>query len=117
MAVRVVSNVTIEPEAVDEYLAYWRQRSGECRAEPGALQYQVFRSIEEPNEFALLELWSDQETYDAHWAAQRAIPDRPTFPRAPRSQGRDGIEFYEQRYYRLVDGRWVPADEQGDGER
>lgn len=115
MAIRVVSNVTIAPDAVAGYLDYWRRRSAECRAEPGALQYQVFRSIEQPNEFALLELWSDQETYDRHWAAQRAIPDRPVFPRAPRSSGRDGIEFYEQRYYTLVDGRWVPQDERADG--
>jgi quinol monooxygenase YgiN len=112
MAIRVVSNVTVAPEAVDAYLDYWRRRSAECRAEPGALQYQVFRSIEEPNEFALLELWADQQTYDAHWAAQRAIPDRPVFPRAPRRQGRDGIEFYEQRYYIQADGRWVPADDE-----
>jgi quinol monooxygenase YgiN len=113
MAIRVVSNVTIAPDAVEDYLTYWRERSAQCRAEEGALQYQVFRSIEEPNQFALLELWSDQDTYDRHWAAQRAIPDRPVFARAPRPDGRDGIEFYEQRYYTQVDGRWVPVDEDG----
>ena len=110
-AIRIVSNVTIDPEAVEAYLAYWRTRSVQCRAEPGCLQYQVFGSIEESNQFALLELWTDQAAYDEHWSAQRAIPNRPVFPRVPRPQGRDGIEFYEQRSFVQVDGRWVPQDE------
>lgn len=111
MAIRIVSNISVSPDAVEPYLGYWRQRSPECRAEPGNLQYQVFRSIEQPNEFALLELWADQETYDRHWELQRSIPDRPSFARVPRSQGRDGIEFYfDHRYFALVDGRWQPAE-------
>jgi quinol monooxygenase YgiN len=109
MSIRIVSNVAIEPSQAEKYLAYWRQRSAQCRAEPGCEQYQVFQSIETPNEFALLELWSDQEAYDAHWSAQRAIPGRPVFDRVPRAQGRDGLEFYfEQRYFKLADGAWVP---------
>ena len=108
MAIRIVSNITIAPDAVESFLAYWRERSPQCRAERGCLQYQVLRSVEEPNEFALLELWTDQDAYDEHWATQRAIPDRPTFPRVQRGHGQDGIEFYEQRYFVQIDGRWVP---------
>lgn len=118
MGIRIVSNVSIAAESVDPYLSYWGERSPICRAEPGNLQYQVFRSIEEPNQFTLLELWEDQETYDRHWSAQLAIPNRPVFPRAPRTRGRDGIEFYfDHRYFRLDDGRWVPEDTSGDGAR
>jgi quinol monooxygenase YgiN len=114
MAIRIVSNVAIDPAEVDGYLRYWSQRSPQCRAEAGCQQYQVFRSIEVPNEFALLELWSDQGAYDAHWVAQRAIPGRPVFPRVPRTHGRDGLEFYfDQRYYKLRDGRWVPESAEG----
>jgi quinol monooxygenase YgiN len=109
MAIRIVSNVSVDPDAVDDYLAYWRMRSDQCRAEAGCTQYQVFQSIEVPNEFALLEGWEDQQTYDAHWAAQRAIPGRPVFPRVPPTRGRDGLEFYfDQQYFHLEDGQWVP---------
>jgi quinol monooxygenase YgiN len=109
MAIRIVSNVTIDPDHVEDYLEYWPRRSAECRAERGALQYQVFRSIEYPNEMALLELWADQESYDEHWAAQSLIPNRPQFPRAPRATWRDGLEFYFQhQYFKLVNNVWVP---------
>src|SRR5690606_12553936 len=95
---------------LESYLEYWPVRSAECRAEPGCLQYEVFRSLEFPNQFALLEAWADQESYDAHWTAQQQIPNRPRFERAPRANGRDGLEFYhELTYYRLEEGRWVPA--------
>jgi quinol monooxygenase YgiN len=111
MAIRIVSNISVEPSQIQDYLDYWAHRSPQCRAEPGCLQYQVLRSVEIPNEFALLELWEDQETYDTHWAAQLQIPNRPAFARVPRTHGRDGLEFYfDQRYYHLENGQWV-ADE------
>ncbi len=111
MAIRIVSNICIADEDIPAYLEWWRERSKVCRAERGNLQYEVFRSIEHPNQFALLEAWEDQETYDEHWEAQQQL-DRPTFARAPRTTGRDGLEFYHDlQYYRLVDGQWVPAED------
>jgi quinol monooxygenase YgiN len=114
VAIRVVINTHVRDEHVDEMVAYWRGKNELCSAEDGNLQYETFRSIVDPNNFALLELWRDQSTYDAHWQAELGRP-KPSFDRGPRRTGRDGVEFYFQhRYYRHENGIWQVAEEQLD---
>lgn len=108
MPIRVVVNTHADDATVDELTAYWREKCRTCEGERGNLQYEVFRSITHPENFALLELWADQESYDEHWAAELARK-KPLPERAPRRVGRDGVEFYfDQRYYVYTDGRWQP---------
>lgn len=42
--------------------------------EPGCLQYALFRSVEDPDRFAVLERWTDQKALDTHLAQARARP-------------------------------------------
>lgn len=106
MPIRVVVNTHIRPENKDAMFAYWREKSRLCTAEEGNLQYEIFQSIIDPNNIALLELWQDQERYDQHWQAELRM-DKPSFDRGPRSSGRDGVEFYfDQKYYHHENGIW-----------
>ena len=40
------------------------------RQREGALQYEVFRSAEDPSKVVLMEHWANRELYDKHWNLQ-----------------------------------------------
>lgn len=112
MPIRVVVNTHVAESAVPEMIAYWNEKSRLCEAEEGNLQYEVFRSLSRPENFALLELWQDQATYDRHWAAELTRP-KPTPEKGERRHGRDGVEFYfEHCYYRHENGIWRVSEDQ-----
>ena len=112
MPIRVVVNTHVAESSVDEMIAYWKDKSALCEAEEGNLQYEVFRSLSRPENFALLELWQDQRTYDAHWEAELKRP-KPSPEKGPRRHGRDGVEFYfDHCYYRHENGIWRISEDQ-----
>jgi quinol monooxygenase YgiN len=47
-----------------------RELRGASRKEPGVIQYEIGRSDEKPNVFALWEVYRDQEAVDAHLASE-----------------------------------------------
>jgi quinol monooxygenase YgiN len=77
-------------------IAHYRARAGEearvetalgemvepTRAEPGNLDYQVFRDPKDPSLFVLFERYADEDAFDAHretphfatWLAGQALP-------------------------------------------
>jgi quinol monooxygenase YgiN len=112
VAIRVVVNTHVKDENIEAMLAYWGAKSALCARERGNLQYETFRSIVDPNNFALLELWRDQDSYDEHWQAELSR-SKPSFDNGPRRTGRDGVEFYfEHRYYRHTNGIWRVSEDQ-----
>ena len=40
------------------------------RAEPGTLEYVIYRGVENPNMVAFFEKYQDQEAQAAHWASE-----------------------------------------------
>lgn len=112
MPIRVVVNTHVAESSVPEMIEYWNEKNRLCEAEDGNLQYEVFRSLSRPENFALLELWRDQETYDRHWQAELSRP-KLTPEKGPRRHGRDGVEFYfDHRYYRHENGVWQVSEDQ-----
>ena len=66
MAVRLVVTITAAPGKGSELAQAYKARCEECMREPGCEQFEVFRSVLNPDKLALLERWSDQVALDAH---------------------------------------------------
>ena len=66
MAVRLVVTITAAPGKGSELAQAYKARCEECMREPGCEQFEVFRSVLNPDKLALLELSSDQAALDAH---------------------------------------------------
>jgi|SRR5579859_534094 len=100
----------------------------DIRAEEGCLQYEIFRSIEFPENLAQLELWASEAALDAHCrrlrdepsrgglladgSAQVSAPNHYGMPHAPRRDGMSGVEVYPYaRFARSPEEVWARADE------
>ena len=83
------------------------------RREPGCDQFEHFRGVEFPEHSALIEMWSDQLAYDAHWQLQKraagGVP-RAAGEAGTRRHGENGFEFYRVQRFRQLYGYWVPDD-------
>lgn len=62
--------------------------------EPGCEQYELFRSLADPDKLVLLERWTSQEMLDAHMQAMQARGGSPTAPFRDESAP-PGFERYE----------------------
>jgi quinol monooxygenase YgiN len=66
MAVRLVVAITAAPGKGGELAQAYKARCDECMSEPGCEQFEVFQSVLNHDNLALLERWSDQAALDAH---------------------------------------------------
>jgi quinol monooxygenase YgiN len=64
----------------ERQLARMRARRPEVEDKPGCLQYEVFRSIDDPLRFVMLEHWTDEESLQRHYAS---MPHARPAPAAP----------------------------------
>ena len=76
--------------------------------EEGAIQYELFRSVENPAKVVLLEHWENRELYDKHWITQT---EREGVPELEQEGMSATLEFYDHANYVIVDGIWEPKDE------
>jgi len=112
--VRLVINLYARPGHVDDYIQAWAPRYEAVNAEPGCIQYELFRSTQNPGNLAVLEWWADAAAFDTHWARQLATPapgGEFLATRAERLVGRNTTEIYwDRRDYRYdpVTGKWAP---------
>ncbi|RTL70084.1 MAG: antibiotic biosynthesis monooxygenase [Pseudonocardiaceae bacterium] len=58
----------IRPEKRDEWLKGIAQYTADVNAEPGCISFEYFESTEHPNEFAILEAFTDSDAGSAHVA-------------------------------------------------
>jgi quinol monooxygenase YgiN len=108
-AVRVV--IQLSQENSEASLAARRENIRETRREPGCLDFDLYRSIEFPDDILLIELWRDQTAYDAHWNLRLKSSTGGGGVPAQRRQGTNGFEFYRQQAFLHLYDRWVPAAE------
>ena len=81
MAVRILVHFQALPGKGDEFAKARMPRHVEVRKDRGCEQFDLFRNVENPDQFMLVERWTDQESLDAHYAINR--PQVATELRAP----------------------------------
>jgi quinol monooxygenase YgiN len=77
MSIRLVVTITAAPGKGAELAQAMKARCEECRKEPGCEQFEVFRSVLDPDKLTLLERWSSEAALDAHAALNRTRPPLP----------------------------------------
>jgi quinol monooxygenase YgiN len=76
--VRLIVQFTADSvEVADQAIQGAVQRARSSQQEAGCLQFEVFRSVEQPERYALLELWESPEALAAHAAGMASNPPRP----------------------------------------
>jgi quinol monooxygenase YgiN len=68
-AVYAVTYIDVTPTTRAADAALLRQLAAASRKEPGVVRYEVFQRGTPANQFAIIEIWKDQQSYDAHAAA------------------------------------------------
>jgi quinol monooxygenase YgiN len=68
-AVYAVTYIDVTPATRAADAALLRQLATASRKEPGVVRYEVFQRGTPANQFAIIEIWKDQQSYDAHAAA------------------------------------------------
>lgn len=88
----------------------------ETLREPGCEQFEYFADVGGDGHHVLLELWSNQYTYDVHWRLRQVSGESSEAPQmtcmpagAPVSD--DVIEFYRHRPMRCLYGVWGPMED------
>ena len=61
---------TFAPQDAERAESLFRELRDASRQEPGVVQFEIGRSREKPNVFALWEVYRDQEAVDAHMASE-----------------------------------------------
>ncbi|WP_406275432.1 antibiotic biosynthesis monooxygenase [Nocardia sp. NBC_00881] len=62
----MIADVTSSPENADRLGEVIQQFAEVCRTEPGCVDYDVFRSVEQPERFVSIETYADAEAFAAH---------------------------------------------------
>lgn len=106
--VRVVGTINFpSAEIAEQALGAMVEEFKPKQEEEGAIQYELFRSVINPEKVVLLEHWESRELYDKHWITQTAREGVPTLEQEGMSAT---LEFYDHQNYDIVDGIWEPMD-------
>lgn len=105
--VRVIVTINFpSAEVAEQAAAGMVEANKPVKERPGAVQYEVFRSAEDPCKVVLLEHWADRPLYDKHWRMQLAAGGPDLGDLVPQ------VEFYSHQNYGInEEGVWYPADE------
>jgi quinol monooxygenase YgiN len=89
MSVRLVVSIAAAPGKGAQFAEAFKPRCELSRKDPGCLQFDLFRSVSDPDRFALLELWESQAALDNHAKLQAARPPLPEGLRASAGERED----------------------------
>ena len=77
-AARVVVQFTADSqETAEKRVPELVERAKGVQQEPGCLQFEVFRSVANPQKWALIELWESQQVLDERNKARGGVPPAP----------------------------------------
>jgi quinol monooxygenase YgiN len=74
MAVRLVVSISAQNARGAELAEAYRGRCAEVMKEEGCEEFEVFRSVLDPDKLLILERWSDEEALAAHARLNRSRP-------------------------------------------
>ena len=75
--IKIIARRLVREECVDEYLRLTGELVAASQAEPGCVTYTLNRCMENPRQFAFIEIWKDQQAIEAHNASEhftRIVP-------------------------------------------
>ena len=96
MPVRLVVSIDALPGRGDEFAQVFAKRCEDSRKDAGCLQFEIFRSVSNPDKFALLELWESQAALDAHAKINTTRAPLPSGLRASAGE-REDYEYNRTR--------------------
>lgn len=96
MSVRLVVTINAVPGKGNELAQAYRARCAEVMQEPGCEQFEIFRSVSDPDRFALLERWSSQAALDQHAKVNSTRPPMAAGLRAGAGE-REDYEYKRTR--------------------
>ncbi|HZX08345.1 antibiotic biosynthesis monooxygenase family protein [Kribbella sp.] len=64
--VLVTADTSSTPENADEFGRILQKFAHACRAEPGCLSYEIFRSVDQPERYLSIERYADKEAFTTH---------------------------------------------------
>ena len=82
--VRLVVSIDAAPGKGAEFAKVFAERCKESRKDAGCQHFEIFQSVDNPDKFALLELWESQEALNAHAKLNQSRPPLRTTSVAPR---------------------------------
>ncbi|ADU51914.1 Antibiotic biosynthesis monooxygenase [Thermaerobacter marianensis DSM 12885] len=94
--IALIARYVTRPGLGDQVEAAIREMILLSRQEPGCRVYQVNRSVDNPDEFLLYEVYDDEGALKAHWQS-------PHFRRIIEETVVPLLERRERRFYRLVE--------------
>ena len=96
MAIRLVVTINAAPGRGSELAQGYKSRCAEVMSEPGCEQFEVFQSVVNPDNLAILERWSDKAALDAHAKVNSTRPSLNTELRVGRGE-REDYEYNRTR--------------------
>src|SRR5262249_54031753 len=67
--VYAVTYIDVAPASRDADAGFLRQLAAASRKEPGVIRYEAFQRSSPSNQFTIVEIWKDQQSYDTHAAS------------------------------------------------
>ena len=72
MAIRHVVTIQVAPGRADDFARAFKALRAIVQQQDGCEQYELFQSVDDPENVVLLERWASQELLDRHMEAERA---------------------------------------------
>jgi (4S)-4-hydroxy-5-phosphonooxypentane-2,3-dione isomerase len=64
--VALLVHLQVKPECIERFLSETTENARNSRKEPGIVRFDLIQEVENPNQFALFELYRDQPAVEAH---------------------------------------------------
>jgi quinol monooxygenase YgiN len=77
MAIRHVITIQVAPGKAAEFATAFKVVQETALQEEGCEQYELFKSVDDPDKLVLLERWASQELLDKHMEAERTRNSAP----------------------------------------
>lgn len=94
MAVLVLVEGTVRPEAMNDMMALMREILPDTRAYDGCQEVKVHTNLDTPNDLALVEYWDSRAHYEKYlaWRAETGVLDKI----GSMLSGAPSIRYFEQ---------------------
>ena len=83
MAIRLAVNMSAAKGKGDEFAKAFAANLPKVQKEPGCEEYTLFRNVEDPDSFILMERWRSQADLDIHGALLRSTTSTTAHLRGP----------------------------------